>query len=105
MEVIEVTDQELQSQLANNDKVVIKFYADWCGACRLFNAKFKRLAKDERFNGVSFFNINAENNPEARKLAGVNNLPSFAIVDKGDFKETIFTSKEEAVVDLINNLN
>lgn len=105
MEVIEVTDQELQEQIANHDKVVIKYYADWCGACRLFNAKFKRLAKDERFEGVSFFNVNAEHNPEARKLANVDNLPSFAIVSKGEFKETIFTSKEEAVVGLINTLN
>ncbi|MGL1885205.1 MAG: thioredoxin family protein [Reichenbachiella sp.] len=105
MEVIEVTDQELQGQLSSNENVIIKFYADWCGSCRLFNPKFKRLAKDERFGNVKFLNVNAENNPEARKLANVANLPSFAIVKNGEFVETISSSKEEAVVDLISKLN
>lgn len=104
MEVIEVKDQELASQLASNSKVVIKYYADWCGACKLFNPKFKRLAKDERFQDVAFLNINAEHNPEARAKAGVSNLPSFAIVENGEFKETIFSSKEDAVVELIEKL-
>ena len=105
MEVIETTDQELNAQLSSNNKVVIKFYADWCGSCRLFNPKFKRLAKDDRFEGVTFLNINAENNPEARKLASVANLPSFAIVKDGEFVETISSSKEDAVVELISKLN
>jgi thioredoxin 1 len=105
MEVIEVKDQDLAAQLSNNSKVVIKYYADWCGSCRLFNPKFKRPAKDDRFKDVTFLNINAEHNPEARSKAGVSNLPSFAIVENGEFKETIFTSKEEAVVELLNKLN
>lgn len=105
MEVVDITDDTLKSELEGNEKVVIKFYADWCGSCRLFNPKFKRLAKDERFDGIKFLNINAETNPEARTLAGISNLPSFSIFDKGQLKETIFTAKEEAVVDLINKLN
>ncbi|PIB35308.1 thiol reductase thioredoxin [Reichenbachiella sp. 5M10] len=104
MEVIEVTDQELDAQLSANSKVVIKYYADWCGSCKLFNPKFKRLAKDERFGDVTFLNINAEHNPNARAKGGVSNLPSFAIVENGEFKESIFTSKEEAVVELIEKL-
>ncbi|UXP31537.1 thioredoxin family protein [Reichenbachiella agarivorans] len=105
MEVIEITDQELDAQLAAHPKAIIKYYADWCGACKLFNPKFKRLANDERFSDVVFLNVNAENNPEARGKAGVSNLPSFAIVEGGQFKETIFTSKEEIVVELLGKLN
>ncbi|MBU2913203.1 MULTISPECIES: thioredoxin family protein [Reichenbachiella] len=104
MEVIEVTDQELAQQLASNPKVVIKYYADWCGSCKLFNPKYKRLAKDERFQDVTFLNINAENNPDARAKGSVANLPSFAIVENGEFKETVATSKEDAVVALIEKL-
>ena len=105
MAVIDVTDDNFKQELESDEKVVVKYYADWCGSCRLFNPKFKRLSGDERFEGVKFLNINAEENPEARKLAGISNLPSFSIFEKGELKETIFTSKEEMVVDLLNKLN
>ncbi len=105
MGVIDVTDENFKQELESSEKVVVKYYADWCGSCRLFNPKFKRLAGDDRFEGVKFLNINAESNPEARKLAGISNLPSFSIFEGGQLKETIFTSKEEIVVDLISKLN
>jgi thiol-disulfide isomerase/thioredoxin len=105
MEVLEITDENFNTELATNNKVVVKYYADWCGSCRLFHPKFKRLAKDERFEGISFLNVNAENNADARKLAGVTNLPFFAIFQDGKLVEAISSSKEENVVELINKLN
>ena len=98
------TDQDFNDKLNSNDKVVVKYFADWCGNCRLFAPKFKRLSNDERFEGVSFLDVNAEKNPEARKAAGVTNLPFFAVFKNGTLVEGIPTSREEAVVDLINQI-
>ena len=105
MEVKEITDADFDSTIAANDKVIVKFYAGWCGSCRLFSPKFKRLSKDERFAEVAFLDVNAENNAEARKAAGVTNLPFFAIFKGGALVETISSSKEESVVELLNKLN
>ena len=100
-----VTDQEFKDEISGHDKVVIKYFADWCGNCRLFAPKFRRLSDDERFVGVHFLDINAEKNPEARKAAGVTNLPFFAIFKNGELLEGVPTSKEEAIVELIGKLN
>jgi thioredoxin 1 len=100
-----VTDSDFESKLKENDKVVVKYFADWCGSCRLFAPKYKRLAADERFEKVIFLDVNAENSPEARKKAGVTTLPYFAIFKNGALVEAISSSKEEAVVDLILKLN
>lgn len=100
-----VNDSGFATELANNEKVVVKYYADWCGNCRLFAPKYKRLSGDERFEGVRFLDVNAEQNPEARRAGGVTNLPYFAIFKKGEFVEGFAGSKEEAVVDLITKLN
>lgn len=105
MAVIDSTDADFAQQLKDNSKVVVKYYADWCGTCRLFNPKFKRLSGDERFDGVTFLNVNAENNAEARKAGGVTNLPYFAIFKEGKFVEAIASAKEEPVVELIEKLN
>ena len=60
-----VTDQEFKDEISSHNKVVVKYFADWCGNCRLFAPKFRRLSGDERFEGVHFLDINAEKNPEA----------------------------------------
>lgn len=105
MAVIEATDENFSTELANHSKVVVKYYADWCGSCRLFNPKFKRLSGDDRFDGVAFLNVNAEQNENARKAAGVTNLPYFAVFKSGELVDAVASSKEEAVVELIDKLN
>lgn len=104
MAVEQVTDTNFSSKLGENDRVVVKYYADWCGSCRLFNPKYKRLSNDERFAGITFLDVNAEKNPEARRAAGVTSLPYFAIFKQGELQEGIASSKEESVVDLISKL-
>lgn len=104
MAVIQATDSDFNNVLNSNQHVVVKYYADWCGSCRLFAPKFKRLSDDEQYANVAFVDVNAENSPEARKLAGVTNLPFFAIFKGGQLVDTVAASKEEAVRDLINKL-
>ena len=99
-----ITDNEFKSRLSENELVAVKYFADWCGSCRLFAPKFRRLSEDERFAGITFLDVNAENNPEARKIAGVPNLPYFAIFDKGNFVDGVASNKEEVVVELISRL-
>lgn len=104
MAVIQATDSDFNNILAQNEKVVVKYYADWCGNCRLFSPKFKRMSDNEQFKGITFLDVNAEVSPEARKAAGVTNLPFFAVFKNGTLVDTVAASKEEAVVNLINKL-
>lgn len=104
MAVEQIKDTEFAQKLQENDKVVVKYYADWCGSCRLFSPKFKRMSNDERFQNIAFLDVNAEQNPEARRLAGVSSLPYFAIFSKGQLLEGVCTSKEEVVTSLIEKL-
>lgn len=105
MAVEVLTDDNFKSTLFNNDKTIVKYFAGWCGSCRLFTPKFKRLSSDERFQGVNFIDVDAEKNPEARKMAGVTNLPFFAVFKGDKLVKAVATSKEETVVDLLNSLN
>jgi thioredoxin 1 len=102
--VTTITDSEFEKQLSDNSFVVVKYYADWCGTCKLFAPKFKRLSNDERFTSIHFIEVNAEENEGARKLAGVDNLPFFATFKNGQLIEASATSKEENVVAMLENL-
>jgi len=49
--------------------------------------------------------VNAEESQEARKLAGVDNLPFFATFSKGNLAEGKATSKEEKIIEMIKSLS
>lgn len=105
MATITATDANFEQLVNDHDRVIVKYYADWCGSCKLFAPKYKRLSDDARFTGVAFLDVNAEDNPTARRIASVSTLPFFAIFKGGQLQETISASKEDAVVALLEKLN
>jgi len=98
----ELKDDTLEKEVKNNDKVVVQYAASWCGNCRLMKPKFKKLAKENE--DVSFILIDAEKNPESRKLANVNNLPTFATFENGEFVNQVQTNKFESLKELVNEV-
>ena len=98
------TDKDFENLLQNNSKVVVKFYADWCGSCKLFAPKFKRHSNDEANSDILFLEVNAEENEKARKLGGVDNLPYLASFKNGILLEGTATSKEEYLQKMIDDL-
>jgi len=104
MAVIIGTDADIEQTLEKSEKVIVKYFADWCGSCKLIAPKFKRLSNDEQFAGITFLEINAEENEIARKMANVDNLPYFATFKNGAFSKGSATSKEEVIVTMLNDL-
>jgi thioredoxin 1 len=104
MAVITSNDGAFEDDLKNNKKVVVKYYADWCGSCRLFSPKFRRLSEDERFSDISFLDVDAEHNPLARKMAGVDTLPFFATFRNGELVEAKSTTKEDSFTTMLESL-
>lgn len=102
--VILSTDTDFQNLIQSNPKVVVKFFADWCGSCKLFAPKFKRHSNEEINGDITFIEVNAEENEIARKLAGVDNLPYLASFKNGVLLEGTATSKEEYLQKMIDDL-
>ena len=104
MRVIKSTDEDFSKLLSEHQKVIVKYYADWCGSCKLFAPKFKRHSNDEANADILFLEVNAEENELARKLGGVDNLPYLASFKNGVLVEGAATSKEEYLQKMIDDL-
>ena len=101
MSIEKITDSDFENYISSNDKVVVKFIADWCGSCKLFSPKFKRIAGEEKYKDIKFIEVNAEENENARRLSGVDNLPFISLFKLGEKIEGRATAKEEKLVELI----
>jgi len=104
MAVIQSSDADFASHLKSNEKVIVKYFADWCGNCKLFAPKFRRLSEDERYKDIVFMDVNAEENEQARHAGAVDNLPYFAVFKNGERIAGRAASKEESVVELLSLL-
>lgn len=98
----ELTDDNLAEVIANNETVVVQYMASWCGNCRVMKPKFKKLASENE--NTTFLLVDAEKNPESRKLAKVDNLPTFATFRNGTLLNQVQTNKFELLKDLVNEV-
>ena len=99
----ELAEDTLQQIVADNDKVVVQYGATWCGNCRIMKPKFKKLAAENE--DIPFLYIDAEKLPESRKLAKVDNLPTFAIFSKGELVNQVQSNQAESLINLFKELN
>lgn len=104
MAVHTITDADFKDVIKSNDKVVVKFYANWCGSCKLIAPKYTRMSEEENFSGIHFTEMNAEENPQTRQDVAVNNLPFFATFQGGKLISSSPTAKKEKIQSMIEEL-
>lgn len=98
------SDDNFKQLLENHKDIVVRYYAKWCGVCRLFSPKYKKMSDKDEYSQLIFLDINADENPMARKLAGVSGLPFFAVFKNGQLLAADTTTKEDVVENLIKKL-
>lgn len=98
----ELEKDHLDQIVKDNETVVVQYSATWCGNCRIMKPKFKKLATENE--SVAFVIADAEKFPESRKLANVDNLPTFATFKNGAFVNQTQTNKFDVLKDLVNEV-
>jgi thiol-disulfide isomerase/thioredoxin len=96
----ELDQDNLQQLVDSNDTVLVQYSAGWCGNCRIMKPKFKRMAGEHE--QAAFVVVDAEKYPESRKLAKVDNLPTFAAFKHGKLINQIQTNKAELLKSFVD---
>ncbi len=98
----ELNQDNLNELVSSNDVVVVQYAASWCGNCRIMKPKFKKLASEHE--DANFLIVDAEKFPESRKMATVDNLPTFATFKNGAFVNQVQTNKFEVLKELVDEV-
>jgi thioredoxin 1 len=101
--MIQELDQDNLSEIiTENSKVVVQYSASWCGNCRIMKPKFKKMAREN--TEAIFVIVDAEKFPKSRKMANVNNLPTFATFVDGNFVRQVQTNKLDVLQELVSQI-
>lgn len=96
MAILNLTKENFAQEVLQSDKtVLVDFYADWCGPCKMQGPVLEELANDRDDVKVCKLNID-----EQRDLAieyGVMSIPTLMIVKSGEvtYKEVGLTQRRE----------
>jgi len=101
----EFTDENIKEIINSGKPVVIDFWAEWCGPCRMVGPLVEELAKE--YEGrVEIGKMNVDDNVETPETYGIRNIPTILffkdgkLVDKqiGATQKTVIATKVEALL-------
>ena len=81
MAVLDLTQSNFYETIANNEIVIIDFWAPWCGPCLQFAPTFKETS--EKVNGVAFAKINTEDEQALGAHFRIRSIPTLMIFREG----------------------
>jgi thioredoxin 1 len=70
-----------------NGKVLVDFWAEWCGPCRMIGPVLEEMAGD--FPDVKFVKLNVDEAPAVAQEFNVMNIPTILAFDGGELKQRI----------------
>ncbi|MBB4104082.1 thioredoxin [Allorhizobium borbori] len=69
--------------LESNEPVVVDFWAEWCGPCKMIGPSLEEISK-ELAGKVKIAKLNIDENPELAAQFGVRSIPTLAIFKAGE---------------------
>ena len=97
------TTQKFESEVLNSDKpVLVDFYADWCGPCKMMAPVVEELA--ELYDGkAKVGKLNVDNNEEIAMKYGVMSIPTLLVIKNGQVEaKMVGVQKREVLMDALD---
>lgn len=101
---LEITDAGFEDLLKSDKLIVIDFWAEWCGPCRMVGPIIEDLAKE--YEGkVIIGKVDVDNNDDITSKYGIRNIPTILFIKDGEIVDKQVGAAQKAVlVDKIENL-
>ena len=97
--VMELTSENFNREMANNDLLLVDFWAEWCGPCKSMHPIFTRMAK--KYKRVRFARVNVDNAQDIARKYGVQSIPTFIMFKNGEIANTMVGAVGEPGIHMI----
>jgi thioredoxin len=97
METIEITDANFDEVLNTDKPVLVDFWAEWCGPCKMIGPIVKELAGE--YEGKAIIGkVNVDENPATAAQFGIRSIPTLLVFKDGEIVDKQIGAVPKAVL-------
>lgn len=95
---IQITDQNFSEVTSTDQVVLIDFWAEWCGPCRMVGPLVEELSNE--YSGKAVVGkVDVDNNPEVSMKFGIRNIPTLIYLKNGQMVDKVVGAVPKAVLE------
>ena len=104
MSVIKVNGENYEKEILKSEKpVLIDFYADWCGPCKMMSPIIDEIAEELKEN-ITVGKVNVDENQDLAMEYGVMSIPTLVILKNGEpVKTFVGVTDKDAIKSVLNS--
>lgn len=97
MAVIKINKGNFEDTVLKNEKtVLVDFYADWCGPCKMISPLVAEIADEHP--EITVGKINVDEEPELAAKFGISSIPALFVIKDGKIKDSAIGYKPKEVL-------
>jgi thioredoxin 1 len=94
--MITLTTDNFDEQVLNADEpVLVDFWAEWCGPCRMVAPVLEQI---EAEHGLTIGKLNTDENPEIMARYGIMGIPTLLLFEKGEVVKQVVGAKPKRLL-------
>lgn len=80
---VEITDANFEEVIKSDKPVLVDFWAEWCGPCKMIGPIVEEMAGD--YDGKAIVGkVNVDTNPEVSAKFGIRSIPTLLVFKNGE---------------------
>ena len=84
---MEISGDELTKKINSGKKVIVEFWAEWCGPCKMMKPIFEKVSTENETE-VEMYTMNVDLNKEFSSTLGIRSIPTVKIFNEGNVVNT-----------------